>query len=98
MIGGAAAFAGMKAWEDHQRREGKPVSHAFAKEALMGAVGFEIDRLVETKGMDEYDKIEAKRHAERSAERMYDDHYINNQGADQYDPNQYDRPQQFNNY
>jgi hypothetical protein len=26
---------------------------------------------------------------------MYDEHYIDNQGADQYDPNQYDRPQRF---
>jgi len=28
---------------------------------------------------------------------MYDDHYVDNHGADQYDPNQYSRPQQFDN-
>lgn len=56
---------------------------------LAGFVGAEVDRLAETKGMDEYDKIEAKRHAESSAYSMYDQHY---QNADQYDPNQYDAP------
>ena len=39
--------------------------------------------------MDEYDKVQAKRHAERSAENMYDNHY---QNADEYNPNQYDQP------
>ena len=43
----------------------------------------------------EYDKIEAHRHAKERAENMYDDHYIQNQNADQYDPNQYSAPQQF---
>ena len=72
---------------------GKPVSHAFAKEALAGLAGFEVDRLAETHGMNEYDKIEAKRHAEKQAQNMYDDHYVQGRGADQYDPNQYDAPQ-----
>lgn len=58
----------------------------------MGFVGAEADRLAETKGMDEYDAIKAKRHAEQSAERMYDDHYVRGQNADEYNPNQYDRP------
>jgi hypothetical protein len=26
---------------------------------------------------------------------MYDEQYIDNHGADQYDPNQYDRPERF---
>ena len=55
-----------------------------------------IDRHAETKGMNEYDKIEAHRHARRAAKNMYDQHYVQNQGADQYDPNQYERPQQLN--
>uniref|UniRef100_A0A0D6R9V4 CipC-like antibiotic response protein n=1 Tax=Araucaria cunninghamii TaxID=56994 RepID=A0A0D6R9V4_ARACU len=92
MIGGAAAFAGMKVWEDRQRAEGKPVSHAFAKEALMGLVGMEVDKLAETKGMDEYDREKAKHHAKQSAQKMYEDHYERGYGADQYDPNQYDQP------
>ena len=71
---------------------GKQVSHAFAKELLAGFVGGEVDKLAETKGMDAYDRREAHKHAKDSAERMYDDHYINQEGADQYDPNQYGRP------
>jgi hypothetical protein len=58
-------------------------------------VGGEVDRLAETKGMDEYDRIQAKRHAQENAAGLYDDHYG---GADQYDPNQYERPSRFNNY
>jgi hypothetical protein len=39
--------------------------------------------------MDEYDKIEARRHGKERAEQMYDDHYGDMQ---QYDPNQRDQP------
>jgi len=89
VIGGAAAFEGMKLFEDKQRREGKTVNHAFAKELLAGFVGGEVDKLAETKGMDEYDKIEARRHGKERAEGMYDNHYGD---MDQYDPNQRDQP------
>lgn len=67
------------------------MNHAFAKEMIAGLVGGEVDRLAETKGMDEYDRVEAKRHAERSAHNMYDQQF--GQGQDQYDPNQYDQQQ-----
>ena len=46
-------------------------------------------------GMNEYDKLRAQHQAKESAHHMYDEHYERGQGADQYDPNQYDRPQQF---
>jgi hypothetical protein len=49
----------------------------------------------ETKGEDWFDREKAQREAKRQAEQMYDEHYINNQGADQYDPNQYGRPEHF---
>ncbi|GES64200.1 CipC-like antibiotic response protein [Aspergillus terreus] len=98
LVAGAASFAGMKAWEDHQRKEGKPVSHAFAKEALAAVVGAEVDKLAETKGMDEVDKIKAHEHAKKNAERMYDEHYVEGQGADQYDPNRYERHESFNRW
>lgn len=71
---------------------GKVVNHSFAKELLAGFAGAEVDRLAETKGMDEYDRVEAKRHAEKSAQNMYEQHYEQGYGADQYDPNQYDQP------
>jgi hypothetical protein len=40
---------------------GKPVSHAFAKEAIAGLAGAEVDRLAETKGEDAWDREKAKR-------------------------------------
>lgn len=48
--------------------------------------------------MDEYDKVRAKDHAVESAHNMYDEHYVRGQGADEYDPNQYSRPQQFDRF
>ncbi|KAF2269470.1 EXS-domain-containing protein [Lojkania enalia] len=95
IIAGGAAFAGFKAFEDHQRREGKPVSHAFAKEMLAGFAAAEVDKLAETKGEDWFDREKAKREAKRNAEHMYDEHYVQGQGADQYDPNQYSRHERF---
>lgn len=71
---------------------GKVVNHAFAKELLAGIVGGEVDRLAETRGRDEWDRHEAKRHARETADNMYDEHYIQNQNADQYDPQNTDRP------
>jgi hypothetical protein len=95
-IAGGAAFAGFKAFEDHQRNEGKPVSHQFAKELIAGFAGAEVDKLVETKGEDYYDRESVKRKARENAEQLYDDHYIDNHGADEYDPNRYDAPARFN--
>ncbi|TVY22878.1 hypothetical protein LHYA1_G007911 [Lachnellula hyalina] len=97
-LAGAASFGAFKIFEDRQRSEGKPVSHQFAKELLVGIAGAEVDKLAETKGLDFVDREKAKRHAKENAENLYDEHYIQNQGADQYDPNQYSAPQQFNNY
>ena len=91
LLAGGAAFAGFKAFEDHQRKEGKPVSHAFAKELVAGFAGAEVDKLAETKGADWVDREKAKRHARENAENMYDQHYGNN--YDQYDPNQQGPPQ-----
>ncbi|KAL1602091.1 hypothetical protein SLS59_005259 [Nothophoma quercina] len=42
VVAGGAAFAGFKAFEDHQRNEGKPVSHAFAKELVAGFAAAEV--------------------------------------------------------
>ncbi|KAF2113669.1 hypothetical protein BDV96DRAFT_578193 [Lophiotrema nucula] len=91
VVAGGAAFAGFKAFEDHQRKEGKVVNHQFAKELLAGFAGAEVDKLAETKGEDWFDKEKAKRQAKDNAEQLYDDHYVQGQGADQYDPNQYGR-------
>ncbi|KAG9229768.1 hypothetical protein BJ875DRAFT_474004 [Amylocarpus encephaloides] len=97
-LAGAASFGAFKIFEDRQRKEGKPVSHQFAKELLVGIAGAEVDRLVETKGLDYVDREKAKRHARENAERMYDEHYVRGQNADQYDPNQYDAPSSLGGY
>ncbi|KAF1936349.1 hypothetical protein EJ02DRAFT_459611 [Clathrospora elynae] len=93
VLAGGAAFAGFKAFEDHQRSEGKPVSHQFAKELLAGFAGAEVDKLAETRGEDWFDKEKTKREAKKHAEQMYDEHYVDGQGADQYNPQQYGRPE-----
>ncbi|KAL1297535.1 hypothetical protein AAFC00_006107 [Neodothiora populina] len=91
VIAGGAAFAGFKAFEDHQRSEGKPVEHQFAKEALAGFTGAEVDKLAETKGEDFVDREKAKRDAQQQAGDMYDDHYG---GSDRYDPSNQGPPEQ----
>ena len=80
-------FLAMHLWEKRQRDEGKPVNHGFAKEALAAMAGAEADRLYEKhrgrREMEEVDREEARRHAVRQVESMYEDHYG---GGDQWDP------------
>lgn len=77
LLGGAAAFEAMKAYEDHLAKNGKPDSHALAKEIFAGLAGAALDRLIETKGLDTVDKIQAKRHAQQEADRLYTENYQN---------------------
>ncbi|KAH0558626.1 hypothetical protein GP486_004725 [Trichoglossum hirsutum] len=93
LIAGAAAFEGFKLFEDRQRKQGKPVSHAFAKELLVGLAAGEVDKLLETKGRDYIDAERAKHHAKESAENMYDDHYVKHHEASEYNPSQYGPPE-----
>ncbi|KAM0723678.1 hypothetical protein Q7P37_000666 [Cladosporium fusiforme] len=86
LLAGGASFMAMKMFEDKQRKEGQPVSHAFAKELLAGFAGGEVDRLAETKGADYIDREKAKHEAKKRAEHLYDEHYGNR--YDQYDPSQ----------
>lgn len=62
---------------------GKQVNHGFAKELLAGIAGAEVDKLIETKGLDFVDREKAKRHAKQQAEELYDNQYGD---QDQYDP------------
>ncbi|RDK41663.1 hypothetical protein M752DRAFT_294502 [Aspergillus phoenicis ATCC 13157] len=73
LIGGAAAYEAMKAYEEHQAKNGKPDNHAQAKEILAGLAGAFVDREFETKGLDAYDHFKekreaAKRHAQEQLE------------------------------
>ncbi|KAI9932019.1 hypothetical protein ASPWEDRAFT_132880 [Aspergillus wentii DTO 134E9] len=66
LIAGAASFEAAKAYEKHVAANGKPASHAEAKEIFAGLAGAFVDREVETKGLDFVDKERAKRQAEEN--------------------------------
>ncbi|OTA31945.1 hypothetical protein BTJ68_08810 [Hortaea werneckii EXF-2000] len=89
LLAGGAAFGAMKLFEDEQRREGKQINHAFAKELIAGIAGGEVDKLCETKGADYIDRERAKHEARRRAEAMYDQHYGQ---YDEYNPNYQEPP------
>ncbi|KAJ5386856.1 hypothetical protein N7509_009397 [Penicillium cosmopolitanum] len=72
LIGGAAAFEAMKAYEDHEARNGQVDNHARAKEIAAGLAGAFIDREFETKGLDFVDREKAKRHAEQSIQNQFE--------------------------
>ncbi|OOF94774.1 hypothetical protein ASPCADRAFT_406634 [Aspergillus carbonarius ITEM 5010] len=95
VIAGAASFEAMKLFEDHQRKQGKTVSHSFAKEAIAGLVGAEIEKLAETKGWDEVDKMKAHHHAKKNAQEMYEQHYEQQHGAPEFDPGRFPPPDRF---
>ncbi|KAJ8596000.1 hypothetical protein M405DRAFT_837464 [Rhizopogon salebrosus TDB-379] len=82
LLGGAAAFAAAKAYEDHCAANGKPDSHAKAKELLAGFAGAFIDREVETIGADKWSEHQANRaraHArEQVQENFTENVYVEN--------------------
>ncbi|KIK48874.1 hypothetical protein CY34DRAFT_7880 [Suillus luteus UH-Slu-Lm8-n1] len=83
LLGGAVAFEAAKAYEDHCAKEGRPQSHALAKEIFAGFAGAALDRVVETKGADawsEHQRKKAHEHAveqinERFTETVYEERY-----------------------
>ncbi|KAJ6453532.1 hypothetical protein C8R45DRAFT_1038988 [Mycena sanguinolenta] len=70
LIAAAASYEAAKAYEKHCEKNGKPASHAQAKELLAGFAGAFIDHMVETKGLDAIDKQKAKRHANEKTEEV----------------------------
>jgi len=68
LLAGAASYEAAKAYEKHCEENGKPASHAEAKELIAGFIGAFIDRTVETKGLDFVDKEKAKHAAKKNAE------------------------------
>jgi len=68
VIGGAAAYEAMKAYENHVASNGKPDSHAKAKELLAGFAGAFIDREVESRGLNFIEKEKAKHDAKKRLE------------------------------
>jgi len=98
LIAGAAAYEGMKAYENHEVTEGKPENHEFAKELVAGFAGAEADRLAETKGLDFADKEEAKWKARKQAKHIYNERNPDAVGQGDYDRGDDQYGQQNQNY
>lgn len=62
---------------------GKPESHAKAKEILAGFAGAFVDREVESKGLDFFDKEKAKHEAHKHVHDAYDEREQRQQRYDQ---------------
>ncbi|KAJ7707723.1 cipC protein [Mycena rosella] len=67
LLAGAASFAAAHEYEKHCEANGKPQSHAEAKELLAAFAGTFIDREVESHGLDFIDKEKAKHDAHKNA-------------------------------
>ncbi|KAG2147552.1 hypothetical protein DEU56DRAFT_784561 [Suillus clintonianus] len=74
LIASAAAYEAAKAYEKHVQKNGKPANHAKAVELLAALTGGFIDRIAETKGMDEVDKEKAKHAAHERAKSTLEKH------------------------
>jgi len=74
MLAGAAAFAAMRQYEEKRKAEGFH-DHGLAREMIAGFAAAEVDKLVETKGLDVVDAELAKRSANEQAAQMYDTYY-----------------------
>lgn len=84
LLGGAVAFEAMHMWEKEQRREGRPVHHGVAKEALAALAAAEVDKMIERKGLGgSVDREDAKRSAREKVGGLYDSQYGRD---DMYDP------------
>eukprot|EP00271_Cylindrocystis_brebissonii_P011830 TRINITY_DN29799_c0_g1_i1.p1 TRINITY_DN29799_c0_g1~~TRINITY_DN29799_c0_g1_i1.p1 ORF type:complete len:115 (-),score=28.87 TRINITY_DN29799_c0_g1_i1:285-629(-) len=75
MIAGAAGFSAMRAYEQHEAANGKPQSYALFKEILAGFAAAEVDKMVESKGLDWIDSALAKRKAVAQANKLADEKY-----------------------
>jgi len=75
VLAGAVAFEAAKAYQDHCAKNGKPPTHAKAKELFAGCIGVGLDRLAETKGMDEVDKLKLKHQAEKHGDEVLANQY-----------------------
>lgn len=89
----------MRAYENKQKAEGKPLHHPFMKEMLAAFAGAELDKLVETKGMDWMDRQQIMNHAHRYMEPpggysvAQQSSYGGQQQQPQYGQPQYGQPQ-----
>ncbi|KAJ4478139.1 hypothetical protein J3R30DRAFT_3479717 [Lentinula aciculospora] len=71
LLGAAASYEAIKAYEKHREENGEPDSHATRNEIIATLAGGFIDRMVETKGLDFIDKEKAKYHAKQQYESQF---------------------------
>ncbi|KAI0270008.1 hypothetical protein BC834DRAFT_864491 [Gloeopeniophorella convolvens] len=77
LISAAAAYEAAKAYEDHVARNGKPSSHAKAKEIFAGLSGAFIDKEFESHGLNFIDKQRAKHDAKKRGDEVIANEYSN---------------------
>lgn len=75
LIAAAASYEAAKAFEKHQKENGKPATHAKAKELLAAFSGAFVDHIIETKGLDYIDKEKAKHEAKKALDQASASHY-----------------------
>ncbi|KIK68127.1 hypothetical protein GYMLUDRAFT_155033 [Collybiopsis luxurians FD-317 M1] len=75
LLAAAASYEAAKKYEQHCAANGKPDSHAEAKELIAAFSGAFIDRIVETKGLDFIDKEKAKHQAKTHTEDVLVEEY-----------------------
>jgi len=75
LIAGAAAFEAMKSYENKRKAEGIQGDHSTAREIIAALAGAEVDKMVETRGLDFVDKERAKQQAQDHAVQAYDEQY-----------------------
>lgn len=75
IVAGAASFEATRLFEDKHRKNGKPVSHAFAKKTLTAFASSEVDKLFEVKELSHLDKNQIKSEAIRMVEKEYETYY-----------------------
>ena len=77
LLAGAAAFAAFHEFQKHQREQGRPVSHALAKDLLAAFAAAEADKLLESRGAEKWDEYreKAREKAREKSREMYHDRY-----------------------
>ncbi|KAK6333726.1 hypothetical protein TWF730_003909 [Orbilia blumenaviensis] len=75
LLAGAAAFAAFRAFQSHQKAQGKPVSHALAKELLAAFAAAEVEKLIETKGREKWDEYRSRSKTRDEVREMTKDLY-----------------------
>ncbi|KAK6356829.1 hypothetical protein TWF718_001169 [Orbilia javanica] len=82
LLAGAAAFAAFREFQKHQREQGRPVSHALAKELLAAFAAAQADKLIETRGVEKWEEYreKAREEAREKSKEMYQDRYEHEDG------------------